>query len=170
MPELLARIKPNARKPGQKRQYTVFGIRFQEERGWYKVDERTATYLRDVKIDDTDPDPDAPRLFEVKTRAEAEEVEKVAARKEGKVLPIDAPVVRPRDVTPGSNVGPRDSNDAPDITTRDLRPTARAPNAQAPNAKAAAKAERKAAAKAAMAAKSTSAAAASTVAEDDGEE
>lgn len=166
MPELLARIRPNPRKPGQKRQYTVFGIRFQEERGWYKVDERTAVYLRDVKVDDTDPDPEGPKLFEVKTREQAEAAEAAAARKEGRVLPIDAPVVRPRDVTPGSNVGPRE--ETTDMTTRDLRPAARAPGAQAPNAKAAAKAERKAAAKAAMAA--GKAPAPPVVAEDDGEE
>ncbi len=46
-----ARLKPRANAPKlhKLKSYTVFGIKFLEERGWYEVDDDVAAYLKTVK-------------------------------------------------------------------------------------------------------------------------
>ena len=71
---MLARIKPYNPKRGHVlRRYVVWGIRFEERRGWYRVKERVAKYLKEVRTKSNDPD--SPLAFDVMTQAEAENLE-----------------------------------------------------------------------------------------------
>ncbi len=53
-----ARIKPRRLNPKAHKikTYTVFGIKFQEERGWYEVDDDVAEYLKTIKQTAEGPD------------------------------------------------------------------------------------------------------------------
>jgi len=97
------RLKPyNERKGFRVRRYHVFGIRFEEARGWYKVpvtmiydgqERDVAEYLRQVRNDHQDPD--SPAAFDVCSPAEAaainaaEERVKASREKAGIRNPVD---------------------------------------------------------------------------------
>jgi len=89
---MFARLKPFNPKRGYKvRRYSVFGIRFDHDKGWYKVDPNVAEYLKTVHCDNNDPD--SPMAFDVCTEGEARELveaERKAALKRGEIQsPID---------------------------------------------------------------------------------
>jgi len=89
---MFARLKPFNPKRGYKvRRYSVFGIRFDHDKGWYKVDPNVAEYLKTVHCDNNDPD--SPLAFDVCTEVEARdlvEAERKAALKRGEIQsPID---------------------------------------------------------------------------------
>ncbi len=70
MDTLLVRLKPHDPRRGHKlRRYTYRGIKFQEERGWYRVDKDVADYLREMRQAATDEH--APLAFDVCTADEA---------------------------------------------------------------------------------------------------
>lgn len=69
------RLKPFQPKKGQLlKRYTVFGIRFEGEKGWYTVDEDVAAYLKTVKQNNNDPD--SKDAFDVCTQDEAMELDR----------------------------------------------------------------------------------------------
>ena len=71
METLLVRLKPHDPRRGHVlRRYTYRGIKFQEERGWYRVEADVADYLRAVR--QKAHDPHAPLAFDVCTPEEAE--------------------------------------------------------------------------------------------------
>ena len=71
METLLVRLKPHDPRRGHVlRRYTYRGIKFQEERGWYRVEADVADYLRAVRQKALDPH--APLAFDVCTPEEAE--------------------------------------------------------------------------------------------------
>ena len=55
------------------RRYTYAGIKFQEERGWYRVEKPVAEYLRAVR--EVPSDRHSPPAFDVCTEAEAKVLE-----------------------------------------------------------------------------------------------
>lgn len=67
---LLVRLKPfDPRRGHVLRRFTYAGIKFQEERGWYRVQRPVAEYLRAVR--EMPSDKYAPLAFDVCTEAEA---------------------------------------------------------------------------------------------------
>lgn len=71
---LLVRLKPyDPRRGHVLRRYTYAGIKFQEERGWYRVEKTVAEYLRAVHEVPTDRY--SPLAFDVCTEAEAKALE-----------------------------------------------------------------------------------------------
>lgn len=67
---LLVRLKPyDPRRGFVLRRFTYAGIRFQDERGWYRVERRVGEHLRAVRTVPTDKY--APLAFDVCTEAEA---------------------------------------------------------------------------------------------------
>jgi hypothetical protein len=97
---LLVRLKPyDPRRGHVLRRYTYAGIKFQEERGWYRVERPVAEYLRAVR--EVPSDRYAPLAFDVCTETEAKaldanesEVAKVkrSATDDLKVVPARAAV------------------------------------------------------------------------------
>lgn len=82
---MLARLKPYNKKKGCLiRRFTVFGVRFQEERGWYKVDDEVAAYLQTVHQDNNDPD--STMAFDVCTQDEAEAMESEEKAKKKEII------------------------------------------------------------------------------------
>lgn len=74
MDTLLVRLKPyDPRRGHVLRRYTYAGIKFQEERGWYRVEKPVADYLRGVHEVSTDSY--SPLAFDVCTEAEAKALE-----------------------------------------------------------------------------------------------
>jgi hypothetical protein len=70
METLLVRLKPYDPRRGHRlRRFTYRGIKFQEERGWYRVDKTVADYLRQVR--QVASDEHAPLAFDVCTADEA---------------------------------------------------------------------------------------------------
>jgi len=71
MDTMLVRLKPyDPRRGFVLRRYTYLGIKFHEERGWYRVDKPVADYLRTVR---EEPDEEyTPLAFDVCTDAEAQ--------------------------------------------------------------------------------------------------
>ena len=70
MATMLVRLKPHDPRRGHVlRRFTYRGIKFQEERGWYRVEEDVAVYLRDVR--QVASDEHAPLAFDVCTPDEA---------------------------------------------------------------------------------------------------
>ena len=70
METLLVRLKPYDPRRGHRlRRFTYRGIKFQEERGWYRVDKPVADYLR--KVRQVASDEHAPLAFDVCTADEA---------------------------------------------------------------------------------------------------
>ena len=70
METMLCRLKKyDPRRGHVLRRYTYRGIKFHEERGWYRVDKLTADYLRDVR--QVLSDAHSPLAFDVCTEAEA---------------------------------------------------------------------------------------------------
>lgn len=74
METLLVRLKPyDPRRGHVLRRYTYDGIKFQPERGWYRVEKSVAEYLRTVHQQPSDPY--SPLAFDVCTDAEAKTLE-----------------------------------------------------------------------------------------------
>jgi hypothetical protein len=74
METLLVRLKPyDPRRGHVLRRYTYDGIRFQPERGWYRVEKRVGDYLRTVHQQPSDDF--TPLAFDVCTDAEAKALE-----------------------------------------------------------------------------------------------
>jgi hypothetical protein len=74
METLLVRLKPyDPRRGHVVRRYTYAGIKFQEERGWYRVEKAVAEYLRNVR--QVPSDRHSPHAFDVCTEAEAKTLE-----------------------------------------------------------------------------------------------
>lgn len=70
METLLVRLKPyDPRRGHVLRRYTYRGIKFHEERGWYRVDKAVADYLREVR--QVPSDEYSPVAFDVCTDDEA---------------------------------------------------------------------------------------------------
>ncbi|MCG8424392.1 MAG: hypothetical protein MJE77_41395 [Proteobacteria bacterium] len=96
----LVRLKPYSKKKGHLlRRYTYKGIKFDHQRGWYRVAKPIADYLAEVR--QTADDPDTPLAFDVCTDDEARAMDEAEtdANAEGRNAerPIDATEpVRPR--------------------------------------------------------------------------
>jgi hypothetical protein len=74
METLLVRLKSyDPRRGHVLRRYTYAGIKFQEERAWYRVENAVAEHLRAVRQVPTDEH--APLAFDVCTEAEAKALE-----------------------------------------------------------------------------------------------
>jgi len=74
MDTLLVRLKPHDPRRGQVlRRFTYAGIKFQPERGWYRVERAVAEYLRAVRQQPTDQY--SPLAFDVCTDTEAAAIE-----------------------------------------------------------------------------------------------
>lgn len=73
----LVRLKPFNGKQHVLRTYNVFGIKFEEKKGWYEVDDDVAEYLAGVKQfqDGADADLSANAFDVVDSREEAEEID-----------------------------------------------------------------------------------------------
>ena len=98
MPKLV-RIKPYDPKRGHVvRRYTVFSIRFDETRGWYRVADDVADYLG--KVHQAPHDEDSPLVFDVCTEAEAHALEDVERKKaEERAKAAEPNVATPYDLT-----------------------------------------------------------------------
>lgn len=118
---LLARLKPYNGKQYILRSYTVFGIKFMGDRGWYRIDEDVAAYLKKVKQRDNDPD--SAQAFDVCTEAEAaaiEESEKKQALRRTVAEAEPAPM-RVHNVARGAaRAAARAVETGNDLTTADL--------------------------------------------------
>ncbi|WP_426749917.1 hypothetical protein [Myxococcus sp. Y35] len=74
----LVRLKAyDARRGHVLRRYTYAGIKFQEERGWYRVEKPVADYLRTVR--QLPSDAYSPLAFDVCTEAEAKALDAAEA-------------------------------------------------------------------------------------------
>ena len=74
METLLVRLKAfDPRRGHVLRRFTYAGIKFHEERGWYRVAKAVADYLRSVHQQPADPH--SPLAFDVCTEAEAKALE-----------------------------------------------------------------------------------------------
>lgn len=83
MDTLLVRLKPyDPRRGHVLRRYTYAGIKFQEERGWYRIEKSVAEYLR--KVRQVHGEEFSALAFDVCTDAEAKALE-VAEVDESKV-------------------------------------------------------------------------------------
>ena len=70
----LVRLKPYDPRRGHViRRYTYRGIKFQEERGWYRVDKAVADHLRSVR--QFPADPHSQPAFDVHTPTEAKAID-----------------------------------------------------------------------------------------------
>lgn len=80
MPDQLARLKPYNPNRGHKlRRFMIQGIRFDADKGWYKVSEAMADTLKEVHQDYYDED--SPLAFDIMTQAEAIALETREAEK-----------------------------------------------------------------------------------------
>ena len=85
----LARLKAYDPKHGcVLRRYTYRGIKFQEDRGWLRVDEETAKYLEGVL--QVPGDTHTPRAFDVCTDEEAKKLEEREEKEAKPTLATDA--------------------------------------------------------------------------------
>lgn len=85
----LARLKAYDPKHGcVLRRYTYRGIKFQEDRGWLRVDEETAKYLEGVH--QVPGDAHTPRAFDVCTDEEAKKLEEREEKESKPTLATDA--------------------------------------------------------------------------------
>jgi len=74
METMLVRLKPHDPRRGHVlRRFTYRGIKFHEERGWYRVEKKVAEYLRTVR--QTASDEHSPSAFDVCTAEEAQELD-----------------------------------------------------------------------------------------------
>ena len=98
MPKLI-RIKPYDPKRGHLvRRYTVFSIRFDESRGWYRVADDVADYL--AKVHQRPHDEDSPLVFDVCTEDEAKALEEAERKKaEERAKAAEPNVASPYDLT-----------------------------------------------------------------------
>ena len=117
METLLVRLKPyDPRRGHVLRRYTYAGIKFQEERGWYRVEKPVAEYLRAVHEVPTDGY--SPLAFDVCTEEEAKALEagESEATKVKRSATDDLKVVPSR----------------PAVTTEDLQPKPTQPTSAQP--------------------------------------
>jgi hypothetical protein len=78
METLLVRLKSyDPRRGHVLRRYTYAGIKFQDDRGWYRVEKPVAEYLR--KVREVAGDPYSPSAFDVCTEAEAQALDAAEA-------------------------------------------------------------------------------------------
>jgi len=74
METMLVRLKPHDPRRGYVlRRYTYRGIKFHDERGWYRVDKAVAEYLRGIR--QVPHDEHSPPAFDVCSEAEAREID-----------------------------------------------------------------------------------------------
>ena len=125
----MVRLKPRNEKRGIKlRRYSVFGHRFDEEAGWYRVsqfvmdvDDKTGTrrrvdlidYLKRVRNDNDDPH--SPLAFDVCTPSEAEALDKAeeeAINARAKASDIRVRASHPNDLTSREVRGGRGDDEA----------------------------------------------------------
>lgn len=135
---MLVRLKPyNPKRGCFLRRFTYKGLRFQEERGWYRVDLGVAKYLGDVR--QVDSDPDSSPAFDVCTEEEARALEEKEKREKrqrarvGEAINVNETATEPfsSGSQPADDDEELDEEDAgekpsPDLTTADL-PQNRAP-------------------------------------------
>jgi hypothetical protein len=146
MPTLLARLKPHDPRRGHVlRRFTYAGIKFDERRGWYRIEPDVAEYLRTVH--QRPADPHTPLAFDVCTDEEAraldardkeaanprktatDDIELSPARADGTVPPPrkaaldDVPVSTARSERTAAPAGPSE----PPRDDRRPAPTAEAP-------------------------------------------
>jgi hypothetical protein len=92
MDMLLVRLKPyDPRRGHVLRRFTYRGIKFHDERGWYRVDKEIAEYLRGVR--QVQGDKHSPLAFDVCTEAEARALDERAALT-ARVAELEASEVR----------------------------------------------------------------------------
>lgn len=115
---LLVRMKPyDPRRGFVLRRLTYAGIRFESQRGWYRVQKSVADHLRETRC--VARDPYSPRAFDVCTEAEANTLDAAEA---------DAAKVR-RSATDDLKLMPARSS----LTSEDLPKAAAGSSAQAPS-------------------------------------
>ena len=117
MDTMLVRLKPyDPRRGNVLRRFTFRGIKFHEERGWYRVEAPVSEYLRGVHQVPTDLF--SPLAFDVCTEAEAKALEttqaeetkvKRSATDDLKIVPARAPAP-PAETPPPA---PSDDRNAP---------------------------------------------------------
>lgn len=126
---MLVRLKPYDKKRGHTlRSYSYAGIKFLNERGWYRVDADIADYLANVVHQDTQPN--SPLAFDVCSPEKAEALtkrESLAHARATGPAPATEPVAtarhhvtearRPRSKDTGT-LTTRDLPAAPDVSTR----------------------------------------------------
>lgn len=110
---VLVRIKPHNPRRGYKlRKYLVYGMKYEEKAGWYKINKYmrqggktidVGQYLSEVRNDSNDPE--SPLAFDVCTKEEASSIE----AKEKKEKERKASAAQPR------------AADPVDLTTADVR-------------------------------------------------
>jgi hypothetical protein len=124
---MLARLKPFDGKRHVLRSLTVFGIKFVEDRGWYKVDDDVADYLKTVKQRDTDPDSNA--AFDVCTESQARAIDasektkairKAAEEAEPAKAPMRVHNVKRAEAATAARAAVANVDEAGDLTTADL--------------------------------------------------
>lgn len=112
MTDMLVRVKPYNPKRGQlARRVTINEVRFDVERGWYKVDAEFAAML---KRETLGGDPNGPLVFDVCTPEEAQEIQR-REDQAAEAARAEKPIV-PEVVTPKR----RSSTDSGTLTTVDL--------------------------------------------------
>ena len=127
METLLVRLKPHDPMRGcVLRRYTYRGIKFHDERGWYRVDKGVGDYLRSIR--QVAEDEHSPPAFDVCTNAEAKALD--AREKEGAATRASAT----------DDIKVSETRSAGALTTKDL-PEAATPSAA--DAKAAGRKSRK---------------------------
>jgi len=121
----LARLKPFDGKRFVIRSYTVFGIKFIGDRGWYKVDSDVSEYLKTIV--QRAEDPDSAPAFDVCSEDEAkaiDERERVKASRRDAAQAEDAAPMRVHNVArPAAAQAARAAIAATsgDLTTDDIR-------------------------------------------------
>ena len=107
----LVRLRPFEPKKGHIiRRYTAFSTTFVETRGWYRVSDEVANYLKSVH--QIPNDEDSPPAFDVCTPEEAKQIEVAEKKKaEERARAASPNVAAPYDITPRGG----------DLTTSDLR-------------------------------------------------
>ena len=112
METLLVRLKPHDPRRGfVLRRYTYRGIKFHDERGWYRVEKAVAEYLREVR--QVPGDEHSPPAFDVCTGDEAKALD--AREKEGAVPRTAA--TDDIKVSPARAEGAVTREDLPDVAT-----------------------------------------------------
>ena len=115
---MLVRLKPYNKKKGHVlRRYLYRGIRFQESRGWMRVRNEVADYLKSVhQIPD---DQDSPEAFDICSEKEAKAIDKKEKQDARVALPAeDAKDVTEARAEPGA--GDAGAEGTGDLTTADL--------------------------------------------------
>lgn len=131
---MLVRLRPyNPKRGCLLRRFTYRGIRFMEDRGWYRVDEDIAGYLKGVR--QVDSDPDSSLAFDVCTEEEAralEEKERKEKRRRARVqeainvnetepdLAVTSVSADDEDIEDEDLAGDAGIGSSPDLSTADL--------------------------------------------------